>query len=1332
MLLPMSASGHPALGPFRGLVPYDESSVSLFFGRTEETKAVLALVTKETSRVTALCGEAGVGKTSLLRAGLFPTLTERGVACVYLGSYANFDQDLWQALGRVRGEPPTPGESAPDYLVSVARSSPAGTLLVLDHLEELLDGDADEAAIAALDGLAALLKQAVAGSGSRLHILLSIESSFFHRLELLHELAGIAPAAGGWYERSGLDEAHAAEILEETALNTGTFFEAGLAGLIAADLCKNGLCLPADLQIVATTAIDQRLTTMRRYERNGGAATILHGFLHRAIVDAGEAVALRILLSAAERARLTASELAAKSHLPEATVDKAASLLVARGILRETTGQSERRLVLTHSCLIPRIHQQSAIATAHVQQARRVLRRRMLTGSALTLLELRSVRAHVGHDLGDEEASVVRRSIRRVVLRAGLTLGVIAVVLFGLVFELRTSYTLAFEPSQDSPSSRVVVRRGRSSLSFLNFLPAQPRFGAVIADTGFAATGVATDLSRRIASGHASGTLDKNRSTPIPTWLRTVLDGLGPVPRGISLVLLGDPAGIVSLKQAFVDPGLRREALEALAVVGTGGAGEDEILAAALNDQSSDVRRRGVEVAAAIDRRQGKGTHASILRTALADPSFTVRSTVLHEAARLDAATAASILAIALADKDPSFRRLAEKGVMDLAARAPTAATDAVRRALDSTDSQARRTALTLLDQIAASIPREAMSALAQIAADEHASEEARISALSFLRKNGEPQASLLPVLEKAVAPDAPPRLRAAALPIYARLIDPAAVEELATTATKGPPTGRVTAAALWGVVAIKQPDNASKPLKVFLYDQSPDVRAEASRAYGYLKREGPELVRRALLDPSPEVARAALESAVRLAAGSQSALIAEDLGHALPKVRPATRKAIVEALGQIGQTHPNAALPPLVRALKQGEIPTRVAAAHAFCEMAKKAPAATSPYLRIASKDDNREVRTEAASCLGSLTEGDPKGAARMAVQLASSDEPAVRAAVATSLGALAKEARDIVLQPLVNLLDDHERTVRMAAAEALVVCGKAKVAPGKQTAELEKKLSAFFGQGDLEERQLALRVASRLAVPAILRQAARDSDESMRLEAMKAAAAMEPILLDILQAGAEDRDAFVRAEAVRALATASGAGAAKVLPVFESMLRAGDPATRRAGAIALGEMAGAADSAAAMLGVVLRQRGESVRAAAADAIARIAQRDPKAATPLLEQALADPAHDVHSAAIRGLGAVWAAERTPADVAAILEGAENDSVKRLVALEALVLQATQLPDAKRESKTGAKAKEAKALLEKVSQSGPPLARLAAQVGRVFLTGRREDMHAFLEKLYGG
>ena len=86
-----------------------------------------------------------------------------------------------------------------------------------------------------------------------------------------------------------------------------------------------------------------------------------------------------------------------------------------------------------------------------------------------------------------------------------------------------------------------------------------------------------------------------------------------------------------------------------------------------------------------------------------------------------------------------------------------------------------------------------------------------------------------------------------------------------------------------------------------------------------------------------------------------------------------------------------------------------------------------------------------------------------------------------------------------------------------------------------------------------------------------------------------------------------------------------------------------------------------------------------------------------------------------------------------MLESSEADSVRRLVALEALVQQASPALDAKKDgAKPSSKAKEAKALLERIAMSGPPLARLAAQVGRVFLNGRLEDMHSFLEKLYGG
>jgi HEAT repeat protein len=1323
----MSVGGIPGPGPFRGLVPFDENSAALFFGRADEIAALDRLVCKEGDRVVALTGELGVGKTSLLRAGLLPALAKHDVTGVYLGAYGDIEQEMWQAAGRVRGEPPTPGDGPADYLVRLARSSNAGTLLILDHLETILTPHDPGAGTSTLDQLAALLLTVTEGAGPRMRILLCVDTCSFHRLDLLYNACNLTPAAGAWMDLGRLDRESATQILEQTAVGTGTFFEAGLASLMAGDLCRNGSCLPADLQIVARMAVELRLTSLRRYERSGGAAILLHNFFQRAVHDAGGRPALRVLLAAARPASSTVEELATRAGLPMATVEQVVAPLVSRGILRKFPPESADRYAPAHPCLVARIEDFAASDVSAAHDIRRTLRRRILAGGRLSLPEIRRVRRYLGGDLASDEATTLKRSIRRSAVQIGSSITLLLAVLIALIFEVRTTYTLAFEPARDQPGSRVVVLRGRPSLAFLHFFSAHPRHGSMIADTGFAAGSVAGDLGSRIASGRALGSLDANRTARLPSWLRAVIDGLGPVPRGVSLVLLGEPNGVVSLKQAFADPASRRDALEALAVVGTGRAGEDEILAAALNDPSPDVRRRGVEVAAAIDRRQGKGAHAATLRAALADQSFAVRSAVLRECSSLDATTTASILSVALADKDASFRRQAETSLLDLAARSPAAAADAVRLALWSTDGMARRSAVGLLDQIAVRAPTEAATVLAQIASDESAPEEARVSALSFLRRTNTISNNLRPMLEKAVMPDASPRLRTVALPLYARLIDPAKVSELALAASKGPPSGRVTGAALWGVVAIKQPDMAAKPLKVFLYDPTPEVRVEAARGFGYLRREGPELVRKALLDPNAEVQKAALDSALRLAV-AQPVVIADLLGHVLANVRPGLRRFIVEALGEIGKTRPPAVLPALVRALKQGDVNTRGACARALCVVAIKNPAAASPYLRVAARDANREVRTEAASCLGSLTEGDPKGAARMAIELTSSDEPTVRAAAAASLGALAGRVREIVLGPLINLLEDPERAVRMAAAEALIAYANTGSPLGSRTADLDKKLSGFFLQGDLEERQIALRVAAHTGLTSILRLAVRDGNDSLRLEAMKAAAGMQPPALEILQAGAEDRQGLVRAEAVRALAAASGSGPERVLPVFEAMLRASDPATRRMGALALGDVTGAPEATAALLAGVLHQRGESVRAAAAEALARIAQRDPKAAGPFLEQAIGDPAHDVRAAAIRGLGTTWARQRRPAEVAEILENSETDSARRLVGVEALVIQASQAGS----GKAGEDAKQARSLLERLATSGPPLARLAAQVGRAFIGAKLEDMHAFFDRLYGG
>ena len=185
-----------------------------------------------------------------------------------------------------------------------------------------------------------------------------------------------------------------------------------------------------------------------------------------------------------------------------------------------------------------------------------------------------------------------------------------------------------------------------------------------------------------------------------------MLNGLRPVPRGIVKALLGDPDGVVALKQAFSDPAARREILSALAVIGHGGAGEDEILAGALADGAPEIRRKGVAVAAAIARRQAREitdgrqagktdsrqkpdrqAHAATLRAALADRSPDVRAAVLTEAASLPPAEAAAIVTLALRDSDPTLRRRAEEATEELAARAPAAVVEALADLMQSNDA---------------------------------------------------------------------------------------------------------------------------------------------------------------------------------------------------------------------------------------------------------------------------------------------------------------------------------------------------------------------------------------------------------------------------------------------------------------------------------------------------------------------------------------------------------------------------------------------------------------------------------------------------------------------
>src|SRR5262249_26960020 len=60
---------------YRGLEPFDERDAAFFFGRERETRLITASLFA--SPLTLLYGASGVGKTSVLRAGVLPRLRER-------------------------------------------------------------------------------------------------------------------------------------------------------------------------------------------------------------------------------------------------------------------------------------------------------------------------------------------------------------------------------------------------------------------------------------------------------------------------------------------------------------------------------------------------------------------------------------------------------------------------------------------------------------------------------------------------------------------------------------------------------------------------------------------------------------------------------------------------------------------------------------------------------------------------------------------------------------------------------------------------------------------------------------------------------------------------------------------------------------------------------------------------------------------------------------------------------------------------------------------------------------------------------------------------------
>jgi len=361
-------------------------------GRMQDINRLVERISRHDCKLTVIYGQSGVGKSSLVQAGLLPVLKQRSVDArvvlpVLLQVYSEWEKALGGSYTKtyteIRGVQ-LPGllDSMATFVVELRSNAEHNllTVLIFDQFEEFFFAYRDPIQ---RRPFFQFLRDCL--NIPYVKVILSLREDYLHYLLECNRLTHLDAIDNNILDKNilyylgNLSPKDARAVIQNLTETSQIHLNPDLIDSLVVDLAGNlGEVRPIELQVVGDQLQTENISTLAEYQTRGPKEALVERFLAGVVQDCGpenEAFAKIILYLLTDESNTrplkTQAELTADLALDPDRLDLILTILVRSGLVFLIPGFPAERYQLVHDYLVPFIRQQqSAALVAELRQER--------------------------------------------------------------------------------------------------------------------------------------------------------------------------------------------------------------------------------------------------------------------------------------------------------------------------------------------------------------------------------------------------------------------------------------------------------------------------------------------------------------------------------------------------------------------------------------------------------------------------------------------------------------------------------------------------------------------------------------------------------------------------------------------------------------------------------------------------------------------------------------------------------------------------------------------------------------------------------------------------